>query len=84
MARGRQRRMCLFGALSTKAVSTNRVSRSTPGLCVVALATALSMSFFTTGAPRFLGELEQLQRLAGLTAADEVHDDTRLARADAA
>src|SRR5262249_8822563 len=49
IARGRQRRMCLFGALSTKAVSTNNVSRSTPGLVVRAFATALSMSFFRTG-----------------------------------
>ena len=51
IARGRQRRMCLFGALSTKAVSTNSLSRSTPGLVVRAFATALSMSFFRTGAP---------------------------------
>ena len=36
------------------------------------------------GRRRLLGELEQLQRLAGLTAADEVDDDARLARADAA
>src|SRR5258708_3515528 len=50
IARGRQRRRCLFGALSTNAVSTNKVSTSTLGLCVLALATALSISFLTIGA----------------------------------
>ena len=36
------------------------------------------------GRAALLRELEELERLAGLTAADEVHDDARLARADAA
>src|ERR1019366_7095285 len=53
IARGRHRRMCLFGALSTKAVSTKSASTSTPGLCVLALATALSMSFLRIGAAAF-------------------------------
>src|SRR5580658_2144160 len=34
------------------------------------------------GRRRLPSELEQLQRLTRLTAADEIHDDTRLARTD--
>ena len=53
IARGRQRRMYLFGALSTDALLTKSASTSTPGDCWRALATALSMSFSRTGAPAF-------------------------------
>src|SRR5579883_2194694 len=35
------------------------------------------------GGGRLAGELEQLERLAGLTATDEVHDDTSFSHADA-
>jgi len=59
MARGRQRRMCLLGALSTKAVSTKRVSRSTPGLVVRAFATALQQGGYATD-PEYAGKLIKL------------------------
>src|ERR1700678_3773234 len=51
IARGRHLRMFLVGALSTNAVSTKRLSTSTLGLWVLALATVLPR---TTSA-HFLG-----------------------------
>ena len=54
IARGRQRRMFLFGPLSTVAFEMKSSSTSTPGLWVLAFATALSMTFFRIGAPAFL------------------------------
>ena len=54
MARGRQRRMFLFGPLSTVALEMKRASTSCPGLLIRAFATALSTTFLRTGAPAFV------------------------------
>src|SRR3954468_24123588 len=52
IARGRQRRLNLFGPLSTAALLTKRASTSAPSFC--ALATALSMILRRMGAPLFI------------------------------
>ena len=80
MARGRQRRLNLFGALSTVALLTKSASTSAPSCC--AFATALSMIFWTTGRPALLRELEQLDGLGRVAAAHEIGDHPRLARGD--
>jgi hypothetical protein len=51
IARGRQRRMFLLGPLSTVAFEMKSASTSWLGLATRALATALSITFFKTGAP---------------------------------
>lgn len=51
MARGRQRRMFLFGPLSTVAFEMKSASTSCVGFFTRALATADSITVFRTGAP---------------------------------
>ena len=82
IARGRQRRMCLFGPLSTVALLTKSVSTSVPGDCWRALATALSRSFGDHGRAGLGGELEELKRFARVAPAHEIDDHSRLAGAD--
>ena len=82
MARGRQRRMCLLGALSTKAVSTKRRVEVDAGALRPGVRHGALDHLLEDGRARLLGELEELQRLAGLTAANEVDHDTGFARTE--
>ena len=80
IARGRQRRMCLFGALSTNAVSTKSAVDVDAGALRLGVRDRALDELLDERRRGLARELEELERLARLTAADEIHDDARFAR----